>query len=413
MNNDIRILRDLAKKQMEIASSQQMATLKEDWRLHGAFDPASRPMILIETPTFAEDVISPLMRCECDTARKLERELLLGVVNNTLFGDDTVVKDYLPVTLHRHFTQFGIGVKRENADDGSGGEGLGYRYLTPIIDLEQDFHKLGKTRYGIDRKSTQCEIDFKNEILDGILPARLSGFHLYSGMTMDIVQMMKMEDMFTAMYDYPDLFHKMMSMLTDDYLAYFDLLEREDALLPTNDECHLSQGSYCYNNELPVSGTGLKTSDIWGYMDSQETSGVSPDMFAEFIAPYYRRVVARYGLLSYGCCEAVDPVWDCFLSKLDNLRKVSVSPWANEELMGERLRGNRIVYMRKPSPNLLGVGVCLDEDAVTAHISKTIAAARGCSLELIQRDVYRINNTPGKVRRYVELIRRCCEKYKN
>ena len=67
--------------------------------------------------------------------------------------------------------------------------------------------------------------------------------------------------------------------------------------------------------------------------------------------------------------------------------------------------------MRKPSPNFLGVGSELDEQAVTESIGKTVKAARGCHLEIIQRDVYRINNTLDKVRRYVELIRNCCEQH--
>ena len=405
---DRHILRELAKCQLELAHTPQMTQLRKDWTLHGEFSGSSRPMILIETSSFEEDILPPLMRCEGETARKLERDLLLGTVNHTLFGDDTVVKDYIPVTPHRYFVPFGIEVKQEHA-----GTSLGHHFIPAISDLEQDFHKLGKAKFGIDWESMRREIDFKAEILGDILPVRQTGFSLYCCPTQDIVHIMKMEDMFTAMLDYPELFHRMMSMLTTDYLEFFDLLETENAFLPTVDECHLCQGSYSYTDELPRQGAGLKTSDIWGYMDSQETSGISPAMLAEHIAPHYRRIAARYGLLSYGCCEAVDPVWDCFLSDLDHLRKVSVSPWADEAFLGERLRGKNIVYMRKPSPNFLGVGSELDEQAVTESIGKTVKAARECHLEIIQRDVYRINNTSEKVRRYVELIRNCCEQHQN
>ena len=51
----------------------------------------------------------------------------------------------------------------------------------------------------------------------------------------------------------------------------------------------------------------------------------------------------------------------------------------------------------------------LDEDAVTACFRKTAGAARGCKLEIAQRDVYRIGKDVGKVRRYVELARRALE----
>ena len=79
--------------------------------------------------------------------------------------------------------------------------------------------------------------------------------------------------------------------------------------------------------------------------------------------------------------------------------------------MGERLRGKRVVYLRKPTPNLLGVGDVLDEDEVRRHFSATVEAARGCTLEIAQRDVYRVSKSPEKVRRYVEIIRECLDKH--
>ena len=405
--NDLAILRDLAKKQVEMAHTPKMDALWADWRLHGAFDKNSRPMIRVETWTFGADVVPQLQRCETEAGRKLEWQLIFNTINHEYYSDDNLVFDYIPVACNVHFVPFGIEVKTEHPTE----ESLGHQFVSAIGDLEQDFHKLGKSTYGVDLKSSLKRVDYLNEILGDILPARISPYNLYCGLTMDLVHIMKMEDMFTAMYDYPELFHKMMTNLVADHLDFFDLQEKEGILLPTHEECHLGQGSYSFNNELPASGTGLKTTDIWGYMDSQETSGVSPDMFAEFFAPYYSQIAARYGLLSYGCCEAVDPIWDNFLSKLDNLRKVSIAPWAKEEFMGEKLRGENIVYMRKPSPNYLGVGNTLDENAITANINVTVQAARGCHLEIIQRDVYNVSGSTEKVKRYVELIRACCDKH--
>ena len=171
--------------------------------------------------------------------------------------------------------------------------------------------------------------------------------------------------------------------------------------------------TFAFTDELPgpdvAARRPLTTHDVWGFLDSQETTGISPDMYAEFIYPYYRRIAEQYGMLSYGCCEAVDPVWDKCLHEIPNLRKVSISPWCNEEMMGERLRGTNIVYHRKPTPNILGTEVVLNEDAVRACVTKTMNAARGCEIEFSQRDVYTVHNDMAKVRRYVELIRECSE----
>lgn len=69
--------------------------------------------------------------------------------------------------------------------------------------------------------------------------------------------------------------------------------------------------------------------------------------------------------------------------------------------MGEQLRGRKTVYHRKPSPNFLGVGAALDEEALREHIRKTLQAAKGCSLEFTQRDVYTVNRSIEKVRRLI------------
>ena len=412
-SKDRNILRELAKKQQELANTPKMAELRTDWELHGAYTTSSRPMVVIQAGGFANEILSPLMECETEQARVIEREMRLHTSPSVMFNDDSIIYDYMPVYTHRRFTAFGIEPKIKRADSDKGSKGLGYQYIAVIQDLEKDFNILGKSVYAIDRESTKKDIELKNDLLGDILPVRLSGIFVHSSLTQHIVHIMGMENMFTSMMDYPDLFNKMMSMLTDDYIAFYGLLDSENVLLPTVDECPLPQGSYSYNSELPRGGGGhIKTTDIWGYMDSQETSGVSPEMFMEYIAPHYKRIINRFGLLSYGCCEAVNPIWDCFLSGLANLRKVSISSWADEEYMGERMRHKKMVYMRKPSPNLLSVAPELDEDAVTGHINKTISAARGCHLEIIQRDVYRIHHNIKKVKRYVELIKKCCEKHK-
>jgi hypothetical protein len=146
-------------------------------------------------------------------------------------------------------------------------------------------------------------------------------------------------------------------------------------------------------------------------MDSQETVGISPDMYNEFIFPYYKKISDLFGLFSYGCCEPVDPIWDRSLSKCDNLRKVSISPWCNEEFMGEKLKGSKVIYHRKPSPNFIGVGQELNEEAWRQHIIKTLKAAQGCHLEITQRDIYSLGGDINKPRRAVRIIRELIDEY--
>jgi len=78
--------------------------------------------------------------------------------------------------------------------------------------------------------------------------------------------------------------------------------------------------------------------------------------------------------------------------------------------MGERLQGTGITFLRKPPATLLGMDTPeLDEDAVLSCFCKTAQAAKGCKLEIAQRDVYMVGGSAGKVRRYVQLARKGLE----
>lgn len=77
--------------------------------------------------------------------------------------------------------------------------------------------------------------------------------------------------------------------------------------------------------------------------------------------------------------------------------------------MGEALRGTGITYLRKPPATLLAWRRPWTRTAVTACSARPPGPARGCKLEVAQRDVYRIGKDVGKVRRYVELARRALE----
>ena len=47
----------------------------------------------------------------------------------------------------------------------------------------------------------------------------------------------------------------------------------------------------------------------------------------------------------------------------------------------------------------------MDEDAVRENIRKTLNAAKGCKLEIAQRDVYTINHDISKAKRYIDIIK--------
>ena len=402
-SQDKLILRDLAKKQLDLSRTEQNQKRIREWYAHNSLQ-GQRPMIHLEMGTFEHEIIPDLLKCQGEFAREIETSLYENFLNQELFDDDRVTPDYYAVFFDTWFNLFQIPIHVRSLN-GS----FGHEFPSVVEDLEADYHKLKKSSYGVNRESTAERFRVLQETFGDILPVKMSMPALYSVPTQMVVHFMKMEHMMYNIYDYPELFQEMMGRIADDTLEYYRFLEKECLILPTVAGEPLGQGTWCYNCELPgpeeASCRPLVTRDVWGFMDSQETVGMSPQMYQEFIFPCYQKIAGQYGLLSYGCCEPVHPIWDSCLSGLKNLRKVSISPWCDEEFMGERLAGTGIIYHRKPSPNYLGVGDALDEEGLRASLRKTLRAARGCKLEITQRDVYTIHRDVKKARRYVDIIK--------
>lgn len=446
-SHDRHILRELARRQLDNAMQPSNQKKIQEWYLHNELK-GKRPMVHLELWTFSQEVIPPLLQCIDEAARAIEMQLYQNFLNQELFDDDKVTMPTYDLAYDTWFTLFDIPVHTTFSKDASGNDSLGHHFQEVLVDLEEDYHKLKKSTFGANMQGALKKKALLENTFGDILPVRLKMDALYSVPTQMLVHIMSMENMMFAMYDYPELFKEMMDRIANDTLDYFDFLEANGLLLPTVSGENLGQGTWCFNHTLPgannpdqkgtvtsdtvaggpaanntlnngpavSSGNSgqlnsvsamrpLKTTDVWGFMDSQETVGLSPAMYEEFIFPCYKKISSRFGLLSYGCCEPVDPIWDSCISKLENLRKVSISPWCNEAFMAERLRGSNVIYHRKPSPNFLGVGTTLDEAAVREHIRTSLKAARGCHMEITQRDVYTINKDIGKARRYVDIIK--------
>lgn len=408
---DRKILRETAKKQMDFACQERNKILKEKWYLHNALR-GETPMVVLESWGFNDEVITPRLKCTGEFARKTEFELYQNFVNQELFDDDRVTPDCFEMGYHTEFKLYDLDMHKEFATgrEEEDTSGVSMRFLPVIEDLEDDFHKIKPSIFSVDIEGTEQEFQLLTDTFGDILPVKMKMDCLYSVPTQLIIHLMGMENMMLNLAQYPDLFKKLMDQAADDTLAYYDMLEENHLILPTTEYESVGQGTFAFNHELPdtptVDGRYLTRRDVWGYMDSQETLSISPKMFEEIIFPCYEKIGSQFGLLSYGCCEPVDRVWDNCISKFKNLRKVSISPWCNEEFMGERLRGSSIIYHRKPAATFLGVsGRDLDEEAFRKYIRRSLTAARGCKMEITQRDIYTIDNNVQKARRYIQIIR--------
>ncbi|MDR0405843.1 MAG: hypothetical protein LBH54_03490 [Clostridiales bacterium] len=399
-NRDREILRELAKEKLEISQLPIMRQRAEEWTKHNDLK-GERPMLHFEIWTLTDPAFHHQCKCESEEARAIERELGHSILNHKMVGDDRVVTDEFICLYDASMIPFDLPVKKQKT------EGIGFHIINQIEDLDST-EQIQPSRMTFDAEKSLKRKEFAEEQIGDILNVRMGMGSIGACLSSDVVHRMGMENMFMAMYDNPENFHYMMNSLSDDYVKFIKELERRGMLCANNKNDLVAQGSFGFCGSLP--DTARTAADCWGYADSQETVGISADMFHEFFFPYYKKIADNFGLLSYGCCEPVHQFWEKSLSNFTNLRKISISPWCDEEYMGDALRGSGVIYQRKPSPNFVGVGKYLDEAAFREHIKKTVHAARGCKLEISFRDVYNLEGEPSKPRRAVEIAREEIEK---
>jgi hypothetical protein len=403
-------LRSLARRQKEIASLPVMEHRKKMWTAMNDGVPGARPPFAIESGTFDRDFMpASIFRCASPYGRRLEGQFLRAIRHHEILNDDHVCPDTLDMGYHVHVDEYGIEIKTHHVKDAQGIE-TGYHFDCPIEDLAEGFAMVKPSTFHVDREGTRAEQAFLNETFGDILPVTLrSGTYGRNCLTQRLMRLISMENFFMAFYDAPDQVHGILGLLRDN-ARRLSLWAEAEGLLVLNNGNQTSCGT-CYNftTLLPKSNGGGATrlSDMWSVMDSQETVGVSPELFHEFIFPYYRDLAELFGLVYWGCCEPVDPIWEKSLSKLPNLKAVSISRWADQAFMARALDGKGIVYSRKPNPNLLGVDVALNEAAWRAELRSTLDALKGRNvpLEFVVRDVYTMHGNLGKARRAVELAR--------
>jgi len=405
---DIDILRGLAARRIEIADDPVNRERREAWYNLDSGD-GDRPMILAE-PFGIRDPNSPAstitFECEGEWARGIEASFRNEIYQFEVLQDDHVVEPYWNVNWHAGFASgYGVDVAWHNSDNAGI---LGARRWDPALkDIERDFDKLQHRTFKLDREGTFAARERMEKLFGDVLPVRLRGGYYWTmGLTMDLAVLVGMEEMMVAMYDKPEALHRIMAFLRDDFMAFNEWLEKEGLFNLNNENDYIGSGSLGYTRDLPQSdlkdGDPPRMKDLWVLSESQETVGVGPEQFEEFIFPYQVSIAEKFGKCYYGCCEPVHTRIDV-LKKFPNLARVSVSPWADEEIMAREL-GRDCVFSRKPKPTLISTDT-FDEDAIRADIRHTLQVAGDCRVEFIMKDVHTLNNEPERLPRWVQLTR--------
>jgi hypothetical protein len=394
-------LRELARRVAEIAALPEQKRKAGLWRRHNDLE-TQEPVVFIDPENgWNECIPASILQCAAPIARVWEMFLLKQIYWFEVMKDDKVIEPYFDVPYSYSDTGWGLELHRDH------GGGLGSFIIVPAVDdYDDDLPKLRFPKIVIDAEESDAVLALAHEIFDGILTVRRKTAWWWSlGMTRNFIDIRGLENFMCDLLVEPDNVHKLMDLLCNGWLERMDFLEQNGRLALNTEGTYVGSGGFGYTNGLPQPGADparITTMDMWGLVESQETSAVSPAMYGEFILPYHLKIAERFGLNCYGCCEAFDPRWE-YIRKIPRLRRVSVSPWANWDAMPELL-GRDYIASVKPSPTPLAQSV-MDEDAARAELAKAVKAAKSCVVEIIMKDNHTLGNNPRNAARWVELAR--------
>ena len=400
-----RLLRELAARVAEAAALPVQQERERLWREFNSLR-ATRPMVLA-FPEGAWRELVPEDSCQCEDPllRQWERHLKCQVFHIERIPDDWPITRHFDIRPVVRVSNYGLEETRERTEE------TGSFHWDPPVKSEADFEKLHFRTVEIDREETERQVDLAGHLLGDLLSVRVHGSLWWTvGLTQQLVFLRGLDQVMYDMYDRPEFLHRMMAFLRDDMMQVLDRYETEGVLsLNNGPDDYAGSGGVGCTDELPAQDFDgkVRCRDMWALGESQETVGVGPQQFEEFVLPYQLPLMKRFGLVSYGCCEPVDKRLDMLFRDVPNLRRVSVSPWSDRQLAAEKLAG-RAIFSWKPNPAL----VCApkpDWDEVDRVTRETVQMARGCCLEMILKDTHTFCNDPDRVGKWVQTVRRIAE----
>jgi hypothetical protein len=391
------ILKKLAFKIQGFALEKSNLEKKKLWYEHNELK-LKRPIIFCDPENGWNEIFSgDMLECSGVLAKRWELVLLKEIYYGEQIKDDKPLELFFDISYKYSESDW-----IENRVIYGGKSGGTYKWEGKIKNLD-DVSKIKYPQVSVDYRTTLENLNLANDIFEGILIPRIKGQWWWSlGLTIDLVFLIGLDNMYIYFYDNPELIHAVLEKLCEGWQEKIKFLEKNNLLSLNNDDSYVGSGGLGYTSEISLSSYPVCTKDIWGFAESQETGSVSPQMFEEFIFPYQEKMLNLFGLNCYGCCEPLDKRWN-IVKRFKNLRRVSVSKWADHKKMADYLQ-DKYIFSYKPSPTDLAVN-SINEDYIRKNMKEFLNVTKGCVIELIMKDNHTLGHNPENLKNWVQIAR--------
>jgi len=401
--DDKKVLRDLAKQVADIAAKPVQDERRDLWRRHNSLERTRPLVIVLGMPYWQEVFPDDKLQCKDPFLREHERSLRQKI-HQDMLNDDTVIEPFITVapvyaTLCGD-ERWGAPMHFVHST-----ESRGAGYFEPPVKTEEDISRIVPQPHRINETTSIERFNKIRDAVGDIIHVYLNRAPIYSGwhadMSTDVARLLGLENFMLYMLDRPEWLHKVQALMRDGVLAQQQ--QAEDA-----GDWHLfnhNSQAMCYCRELagPSEHTEpVKRDKLWAFFASQETTLVSPTMFDEFVLQYQIPIISKFGLSAYGCCEDLTNKVH-LVKKIPNLRRFSVTPWADVAKCAE-LIGTDYVFSWRPSPAEM---ICRGYDAKRARklTREGLKACKGCHVDITLKDVETIGGRFDQLINWVKVVR--------
>ena len=400
------VLRQLAWMYYSYARDDRMAKNK---RLHMAVNDLEmlRPVVLLDTIPWHEfDCPDDALTLQCDDPflREVEWFLRTTIYQYKNMPGDMIIPPYLPVKKIITNSGIGVDIHEDTLKTDERNDIVSQKYFDQF-ETAADLERIRFPTISYNEVETIRRYEMLGELVGDIIPVKLQG-RSYFGVTIwdEIAQYRGATNLLVDLYDRPDFSHKLVSILTDIALSRLEQFEALDLFDNEPAELHCTPA---LTKALPSAGYNgankVTRKDVWGRGAAQIFASVSREMHDEFDIEYMKRTIGQCGLVYYGCCEPLDKKID-IVAKIPNLRKISISPWADVEASAEAIN-TQFVLSVKPHPSSVAVAQ-LDEDALRKEIGKIIGACKKhkCACDIVLKDISTCGHNPTNLIRWEQIV---------
>lgn len=404
---DVKILRELAKRYTDLCAQPRQGELRDLWRRHNSLQP-TRPLFIFKImgDHFWSEFSGFELHCQ-DPLFSTQEMILQRNIFLAELGDDTVFEPWLEEWASYVLPPnglWGLEIKTEHS-----GEAGGACKSEPAIQEWADAARMVKPHHEIDEKKTTARLAILREAVGDIIEVKEIRAPYYRGFRGDISTQIGMlrgiENMMLDMYEHPDELHATLKFMGESILSMHEAGDKNgDWRL-----CDHNNQAISYSTELQDPGAHslpVPRKQLWCHMAAQEITLISPEMHEEFMLRYQRPIMEKFGLSAYGCCEDLTRKID-MLRSVKNLRRIAVTPSANLAKCAEQI-GKDYVISWRPNPTDM---VCYgwNPERVRKIISEGLASCRGQHIDITLKDVETVEHDPHRLKNWVRIVRECVE----